>query len=100
MRVCFDYVLDEAESAIALKAQHRFGMELNGLYRQLAMTNAHNDAVVRFGRDLKTVWERFSICVKRVIAANTKWRGQIMKDALPMVNNLGGFPMHGVFEDI
>jgi hypothetical protein len=43
-----DHVLHQPQAAVSVQREDRFGMKLNGFDRQIAMADAHDDAVVAF----------------------------------------------------
>ncbi len=55
-------------------------MELDALYRELAMAQRHNFAVVALGSDLETCGKRTSLDHQRMISARLKRRRQIGKE--------------------
>ena len=54
-----DDVFHQPQAAVAVQRQDRFGMKLHGLHRQVAMADAHDDAVVAFGGDFEARREAF-----------------------------------------
>ena len=62
-------------------------MELNGFNREFAVTNAHNDAVIRFGCNFEARRKGFAVGVEGMIAAHTEWRRQAPKYAFALVGD-------------
>lgn len=58
-----------------------FGVELHAVNRQLAVLQAHDDAVVQFGRDLKAVGQGGAVHDQRMIPRCLERRGQARKKA-------------------
>ncbi len=56
--------------------QYRFRMKLNALDRKLAMTHAHDLAVVAFRSDLQALWHGATFDHQRMIAGRGEWTGQ------------------------
>src|SRR6516165_1681101 len=42
------HIADELQAAIAVQRENRLGMELHGFHGQVAMTNAHDYAILSF----------------------------------------------------
>ena len=72
MRVRLDHVLHQPQAAVTLQSQNRFGVKLHRFNGQVAVTNAHDDAVVRFRGNFKAGGKRVAIGIKRMITAHTK----------------------------
>ncbi len=45
-----DDVFHQPQAAVSVERQDRFGMKLHGFHRQIAMADAHDDAVVALAR--------------------------------------------------
>src|SRR5687767_13430118 len=66
------HLQEVGQHQLAVFGQDRFGVELDALDRQFFVTQAHYQAVGRFGRDLKGIGKRVAFYHKRVIAAGVE----------------------------
>src|SRR5579871_5511690 len=89
-------VLDEAETAVAIERQDRFGMELNSLNGQIAMADTHDDAVVALRRDFETGWKLFGNRVERMITSDAEFLGQAGENPQAAMADQRRLSMHRV----
>src|SRR5271168_5430199 len=82
-----------AQQLVALVGEHRLGMELHALGRQLAMAQPHQHAAATRGL-LQTVGQ-LRVDDERVIAADRQRRGQAAEDRAPVVLDAGRLAVHG-----
>jgi hypothetical protein len=58
-------------------------VKLDGFDREVAMTNSHNNSVLRLGRDLQARGKLAADCVKLMITTDLKSVGQTFENAKP-----------------
>src|SRR3954447_20419807 len=73
-----------AQQRAALVGEHRLGVELHALGRQLAVADGHDDPSPA-GGDLECVGQRLLVHDERVIPAHGQWRGNVREDRAPVV---------------
>src|SRR5271170_7111253 len=86
-RVERDHIFHKPQTTIPLKREDGLRMELHGLNGEMAMADAHDDAVFRFSGDFETCRKRRAIGVEGMIPADSKWRRQVAQHALSMMMN-------------
>src|SRR5450755_1094910 len=64
------------------------------------MAHAHDDAIFRFRRDLKTRREGFPIGIQRMIAAHSERGWQSSKDASTLVSYERALAVHRVLQNV
>ena len=69
------------QAAVSLGSQNRLRMKLHGFDRQLAVTQAHDDAVIRLGGHFQARGESFAHGEQRMIAAHLKTFRQPLEHA-------------------
>src|ERR1700694_509024 len=74
--------------------QYRFRMKLNTLDRKLAMTHAHDLAVVAFSRDLQALGDGATVDHERMIAGRGEWTGQPFEYAFASMGDGRQFAVH------
>ena len=62
-------------------------MELHGLYRQIPVSDAHDDPVIAARGYFKDGRKSFRDCVERMVAANTKTLRQAFENPTPGMLN-------------
>src|SRR4051812_7456079 len=81
-----------AEQGLAVRGQHRLGMELHALAWQLAVPHRH-DGVARSGRDLE-LGRKLRVDDERVVAAGHERGFEAAEDRPAVVLDGGGLPVH------
>src|SRR5690554_3758554 len=76
-----------AQQLVAMLRSYGLRVELHPLYRQMAVTQAHDQPIFTFGRHLKTGWKVAARNRKRVIAGDGHRRRDAVKNSLPVVGD-------------
>src|SRR5260221_804888 len=74
--------------------QDAFGMELNAVDGMLGVTNAHDFALIGFGRDLQERREAIALDDEGMVARRQKRVGHAFKEALAVVLDGRGLAVH------
>src|SRR6185312_1275769 len=98
--VQLDHVLNEPQPVIHFERENGFRMKLNRLNGEIAMADAHDDAVFRFRGYFQVGWECFAIRIERMIAANPERRRKIAEYAAVFMSNFRALAVHGIAEHI
>ena len=75
-----NHIFDQAQSAVLFETEDRLWMELNRFERQFPVAHAHNDAVIRFRRNLKHRRQLLRQRIQRMVAADFELRRQAFED--------------------
>ena len=90
----FDLAQEVLEQAVAARGEDRLRVELHALDRQLAVAQAHHDAVVGLGRDLQHVGHRLPLHDQRVVAGRLERARQTLEHAGVVVSDERGLAVH------
>src|SRR6266853_4389699 len=82
------------QQRVTMLGQYRFRMKLNALDRKLAMTHAHDLAVVAFRRDLQALRDAATFDHQRMIAGRGKRIGEPFEDAFAPMGDRRQLAMH------
>src|SRR5438105_2155827 len=69
-------------------------MKLNALHRELAMTHAHDLAIIAFRRDLQPLWNAATFDHQRMIASRAERTDQPFEYAFAPMGNGRQFAVH------
>src|SRR5580658_9799526 len=84
-------ILEELETG---RRQYGLRVELYTFHPQLSVTQAHNRAVIGFGRDFQGARQRFALDDQRMIARGDERLRQVVKYGLAIVLDFAGLAMH------
>src|SRR6185312_13134516 len=91
-------IFDEFQAAVSIEREDRLRMELHCLNRQIAMPDAHDNAVVGFGRHFKTRRQNRPLREKRMITAYLEPLRQALEYALTLMRHHRRFPVHRIIQ--
>src|SRR5947199_8823081 len=72
---------------LAIMGKHGLGMELHSVHGEFAMAERHDFSVAAFCSDFETAGQRSALHNKRMISTSLERRGQIGKEAIPVMRN-------------
>jgi hypothetical protein len=92
------YVLHQVQAAVSFRSQDRLRMKLHGFHRQLAVAQAHDDAVVGLGGDFQARRGTSRTRVERMIAAHLETLRQSFEHTRAASAHPRRLAVHGVIE--